>query len=172
MTKCKQKTKQLKTAEIARIAQKMAHIAFEELNLNENGTMKFDDNEELCKLGTVTGLAFKTGLLAIAKKTTNMQLNIYKVLLKGFPGVTNVNLDYPKLTFSYCPSQVNDSKIGTHSQTEAIRQSTLQVQIEDLIHRLKPTDADEVSRQSEYAIKIKLDKPLPVCDFNDVIEPT
>ena len=68
----------------------MALIAFEELNLNENGAIKLDENKKPCKIGTVTGLAFKTGLLAVIKKVTCMQLNIYKVLLKGFPGVTNV----------------------------------------------------------------------------------
>ena len=81
----------------------MAVIAFEELNLNENGTMKFDENQEPCKTGSVSGLAFKTGLLAVIKKVTCMQLNIYQILLKGFPGVTNVQLEYPKLTFYFCP---------------------------------------------------------------------
>ena len=105
MSKCKQNTLKLKKEEIAKISRRMALIAFEELNLNENGTIKMDENGERIKISTVTGLAFKTGLLAIIKKVTSMQLNIYKVLLKGFPGVSDVKLEYPQLSFSYCPIQ-------------------------------------------------------------------
>ena len=137
MTKAKQKTREAKRTERAKIAQKMALIAFEELNLNQDGSIKLDENGEPCKIGTVSGLAFKTGLLAVIKKVTSMQLNIYKLLLKGFPGVSNVLLEYPTLTFSYCPIQSNST-----SQTEASKQSTIQIVVEDLIHGLKPTESE------------------------------
>ena len=83
----------------------MALIAFNELNLTEQGLPKLDESGEPAKIGAVTGLAFKTGLLALIKKTTSMQLNINKILLKGFPGVSNVKLEGPTLTFSYYPIQ-------------------------------------------------------------------
>ena len=71
----------------------MALIAFEELNLTEQGLPKQDEQGNSMKIGTVTGRAFRTGMLALIKKASSMQLNINKMLLKGYPGVYNVKLE-------------------------------------------------------------------------------
>ena len=82
-------------------------MAFEELNLNQNGTIKGDANNEPEKVGSVSGKAFKFGLDCLIKKVTKMQLLINKLLLKGFKGVSDLKYDEKTLSFSYSPLKAN-----------------------------------------------------------------
>ena len=50
----------------------MAPIAFIELNLNPNGTLEADENNRLSKVESVSGKAFKFGLVCPIKKVTKM----------------------------------------------------------------------------------------------------
>ena len=50
----------------------MAPIAFIELNLNPNGTLKADENNRLSKVEPVSGKALNFGLVFLIKKVTKM----------------------------------------------------------------------------------------------------
>ena len=103
-------------------------MAFEELNLNQNGTIKGDANNEPEKVGSVSGKAFKFGLDCLIKKVTKMQLLINKLLLKGFKGVSDLKYDEKTLSFSYCPLRANQGQNENDSQT------SIRITIENLLH--------------------------------------
>ena len=102
----------------------MALIAFEELNLTEQGLPKQDEQGNPLKIGTVTGRAFRTGMLALIKKASSMQLHINKMLLKGYPGVQNVKLEQNTLSFYYFPAYQCD-------------QRSVQIEVTDEMYGLK-----------------------------------
>ena len=90
MSKTKQKTREAKRGEIAKISHKMAQMAFEDLNLNPNGTLKADENNDPIKVESVSGKAFKFGLVCLIKKVTKMQLLLNSLQLKGMKSVSEV----------------------------------------------------------------------------------
>ena len=81
----------------------MASIAFEELNLNPNGTLKVDESNEPVKTESVSGKAFAFGLKCLVKKAVKMQLLINKLLLKGLKGVNDLTQDENTFSFNYNP---------------------------------------------------------------------
>ena len=127
MSKTKQKTREVKRAEIAKISQKMAQIAFEELNLNPNGTLKVEESNDPVKTESVSGKAFAFGLKCLVKKAVKMQLLINKLLLKGFKGVYDLTHDENTFSFTYNPMISKQGKRETEQQTQ------IKITIEDLL---------------------------------------